>query len=45
MKAYAQEIDVGPVKVDTGNDWMDFGFALVFVGIFLAVYVIFIRRR
>jgi len=25
-----QAIEVGPVKIDTGNDWQDFGFAFVF---------------
>lgn len=31
MEAYSQDIEVGPVRVDTGNDWMDFGFVIVFV--------------
>lgn len=29
--AYAQDIEVGPIKVDTGNDWMDFGFVIVLI--------------
>lgn len=36
-----QSIEVGPVKIDTGNDWYDFGFALVFfiLGIIGTVWV------
>lgn len=29
--AVAQDIEVGPVRVDTGNDWMDLGFVLILV--------------
>ena len=25
MNAYGQEVTVGPVTVDTGNDWFDLG--------------------
>ena len=25
MNAQAQEIEVGPVRVDSGNDWFDLG--------------------
>ena len=34
MNAYAQDISVGPVEVDTGNNWLDFGMvvALLIIG-------------
>jgi hypothetical protein len=41
----AQSVEVGPVKVDTGNDWLDFTFALVLLGAFVAGTVIVKRMR
>jgi hypothetical protein len=44
MEAQAQEIEVGPVRVDTGNDWMDFGFVLIIL-ILIAVLGYIFRPR
>jgi hypothetical protein len=43
QQATAQSIDVGPVKVDTGNDYLDFAFVLVLLAALLVGYAI--KRR
>lgn len=40
MNSYAQDIDVGPVHVDTGNNWLDITFVLI---ILIAIAIIFRR--
>ena len=39
----AQDIEVGPVHVDTGDDWMDLGFVIVLL-VVVAVIAIVVRR-
>lgn len=41
--SYAQDIEVGPVRVDTGNDWLDFAFVVILL-VALAVIYRFIGR-
>lgn len=38
-----QAIDVGPVRVDTGNDWMDLGFGVIFL-VLLAVIGVIVKK-
>lgn len=42
--ATAQEIEVGPVRVDTGNDWMDLGFVIVLL-VIVAILATFRRAK
>ena len=39
MNAYAQDISVGPIEVDTGNDWMDFWFVIALLIIASICYI------
>jgi hypothetical protein len=34
----AQDIEVGPVRVDTGNDWMDLGFVLLLLIVIVGLW-------
>lgn len=43
MNATAQDIDVGPVHVDTGNDYLDLGFVIVLLAALLLGYAL--KRR
>jgi len=36
--AHAQDISVGPVRVDTGNDFMDLGFVVILIVVLLIAY-------
>lgn len=35
-----QAIEVGPVKVDTGSDWLDFGFVVALLVILAAIHIV-----
>jgi hypothetical protein len=40
--AYAQSVSIGPVKADTGNDYLDAGIVLV-IALILVVAIQFLR--
>lgn len=44
MEAQAQSIEVGPVKVDTGKDWLDLAFAIILIA-FLVFLTAKLKRR
>lgn len=37
---FAQDIEVGPIRVDTGHDWTDFGMVVMLIVIVAFVYVV-----
>lgn len=40
MFVSAQDIEVGPIRVDTGNDWMDFWFILILIIVAAGAYIL-----
>lgn len=36
----AQDIEVGPIRVDTGSDWMDFWFVLILIVVAIGVHIL-----
>lgn len=38
-----QQIDMGPITVDTGDDWMDFGFVIALFVILIAGLIVYHR--
>lgn len=36
----AQDIKVGPIDVDTGNDWQDLGFVVVIIAVLVAARIL-----
>lgn len=39
MQIEAQDIEVGPISVDTGNDWLDFWFVIVLIVVSAVAYI------
>lgn len=40
MLLYSQDIEVGPIRVDTGDDWTDFIMVIMLVVIVAAAYIV-----
>ncbi len=43
FSAWAQDISVGPVTVDTGSNWLDFGFVVVLLVVVTVLGIIYKR--
>lgn len=43
FSAWAQDISAGPVTVDTGNNWLDFGFVIALLVLVTVLGIIYKR--
>ncbi len=41
--AWAQDIKAGPVTVDTGSNWLDFGFVIVLLVVVTGLAIVYKR--